>query len=157
MREIGAADLDVGRDGVEVGVGVAVAVAAGDLRTEAADAEDGDDRGDVGHAEVVVVNGAVASAGFGVGVGVGIGREGDEEGVERPRVGGEDGRGDDGEEQEEAEGGHGGGCGEPDLWLWLGKGKVVASSEKMEIGWNGDPLLFSGSGDPAEWQPKRPH
>ena len=44
------------------------------------------------------MDGAVASAG----VGVGIGGEGDEEGVARPRVGGEEGRGDNGEEQEEA-------------------------------------------------------
>lgn len=113
VREIGAVDLDVGGDGVEVGV---AAVAVGDVRTEAADAEDSDDRGDVGDAEVVV-DGAVASAG----VGVGIGGEGDEEGVARPRVGGEEGRGDNGEEQEEAAGGHGCG-GEPDLCL--GKGKV---------------------------------
>jgi hypothetical protein len=122
VREIGAVDLDVGGDGVEVVVPVAV----GDLRTEAADAEDGDDRGDVGDAEVVV-DGAVASAG--VGVGVGIGRKGDEEGVARPRVGGEEGRGDNGEEQEEAAGGHGGG-GEPDLCL--GKGRFAELVDEVD-------------------------
>uniref|UniRef100_A0A804U6N9 Uncharacterized protein n=2 Tax=Zea mays TaxID=4577 RepID=A0A804U6N9_MAIZE len=113
VQEIGAMDLNVGGDRMEV---VVVAVAVGDVWTEAAHAEDGDDRGDVGSAEVAV-DGAVASAG----VGVGIGRDGDEEAVARPRVGSQEGRGDNGEEQEEAASGHSGG-GEPDLCL--GKGKV---------------------------------
>lgn len=123
VQQIGAMDLNVGGDRMEV---VVVAVAVGDVWTEAADAEDGDDRGDVGSAEVAV-DGAVASAG----VGVGVGRDGDEEAVARPRVGGQEGRGDNGEEQEEAASGHSGG-GEPDLCAW-GKGRF-ASSEKMELG-----------------------
>ena len=124
VGELGAADLDVGGDGVEVVVG---AVAVVEMRAEAADAEHGDDRGDVGDA-AVVVGGAVAAAG----AGVWVGREGDEEGAAGARVGGEEGRGGDGEQQEDTGGGHGGnGGGEPDLCP--GKGKKVRS-EKMELG-----------------------
>lgn len=109
VREIGAVDPDVGGDGVEV---VVVTVAVGDVRTETADTEDGDDCSDMRGAEVVGYS-VVASAG------VGVGAEGDEEGVARPRVGSEEGRSDNGEDQEGEAGGHGGGE-EPDLCL--GKG-----------------------------------
>lgn len=113
VRELGAADLDVGGDGVEV---VAIPVAVAEVWAEAADAEHGDDRGDVGDA-AVAVDGAVAAAG----VGVGVGRESDEEGAARPRVGGEEGRGGDGEKQEDAAVGHGGGGGEPDSRVLCGE------------------------------------
>lgn len=144
-RELGAADLDVGGDGVEVVVvAAAVAVAVVEVRAKAADAEHGDDRGDVGDAGVVVDGAAAAAA-----AGIGVGREGDGEGAARPRVGGEDVRGGDDEQQGEAVGGHGGRAAATErlMCVW-GKGRRWGS-EKMELGV--DCALQSGcEGNPRE-------
>jgi hypothetical protein len=112
-RVLGAADLDargVERDGVEV---VVLSVVLMVVRAEAADAEYGDTRDDL------VMDGAVAAR-------VGVGREGEEEGVARPRVGGEEGRGRDGQEQDHALG-HGGGGG------FEGKGEPWLGEMELEV------------------------
>lgn len=128
LRELGAADLDVGGDGVEVvevGVGVAVAVDVGEVGAEAADAEDGDDRGRRQGGAAVVAHLAVADDG------VGVGREGDEESVARASRrgggGGEEGHGGYGEEEQgEAAAGHGG----------AGDGERWPEEEEEEVGFD---------------------
>jgi hypothetical protein len=116
-RVLGAADLDVrgvDGDGVEVVVLSMVLVV---VRAEAADAEYGDTRSDL------VMDGAVAAR-------VGVGREGEEEGVARPRVGGEEGRGRDGQEQDHTMG-HGAG--------FEGKGEPCSGEMEREVDYAAGP------------------
>lgn len=127
LRELGAADLDVGGDGVEVvevGVGVAVAVDVGEVGAEAADAEDGDDRGRRQGGAAVVAHLAVADDGVGLAA-----KETKKvwHGRAPRRGGGEEGHGGYGEEEQgEAAAGHGG----------AGDGERWPEEEEEEVGFD---------------------